>query len=91
MAGRLLVDHCGPADRGVHHDIELPELGRRRVEQALDVERVADVRANRDRRAVGGEDAVDDGFGFPLVAEKDHHDGEAAARKLPRELAAGPA
>jgi hypothetical protein len=44
-----------------------------------------------ERRAVRGEDLLDGGFGFVLIAQVDHDYGVASARERARDLAAGPA
>ena len=50
---------------------------------------VGHVGANGERDAVRGEDLLDRGFGFALIAQVDHDDGVAPDRERARDLAAG--
>jgi hypothetical protein len=91
LARRLLTDHGGGAHRGVHDDVDTSERGSGLGEQTLDVELVGYVGADGERRAVRGEDLLDRGFGFALVAQVNHDDGVAASRERARDRAAGAA
>jgi hypothetical protein len=87
---RLPIDDRRAAYRGVHDETSTFPNAAAVSEQTLDVELVGDAGANGDRCAARGQDLLDRGFGFALVAEVDHDDGVAPARELPRDLAADP-
>jgi DNA-binding NarL/FixJ family response regulator len=85
----LPIDDGGAAWRGVHDDVDTTERDRVLGEQTLDVELVGHVSANRERRAVRGEDLLDRGFGCALISQVDDDDGVASARERARDGAAG--
>jgi hypothetical protein len=91
LARGLLIDHGGGAHRGVHDDVDTAERGLRLVEESLDVQLVGDVGAYGERRSVRGDNFLDRGLGFTLVAQVDDHYGVALAPEFPRDVAAGPA
>src|SRR3954451_6613716 len=90
LTRRLLIDEGRAPDRRVHDDVDTTECSCRLVEQTLDVDLVADVGANGDRRSVRGKDLRDRGFCSALIPQVDHHQGVATARELQRELAPRP-